>query len=191
MRQRLMTADGFYDNPQYFRKLSQTAEYKNNVSVEEYVTEEAVAKFSFLAQQNLKVLPNSGKFHLSTETTDLKPVSADLYADWIGIVYLNLPSQAQGERAVSFYTHVKTGLENIPNSTEAQLGGWNTIDEVLEGFVDIDGLSEKSWTSWFTVYQKYNRVALWDAKLWHQELKGFGDAINNCRLSQLFYLGNS
>lgn len=186
-----MTADRFYDNPQYFRKLALAAEYRENVSLEQYITEEAVSKFSYLAQQKLAILDGSGKFHLTTDKTDLKPISAEPYVDWIGIVYFNLPSQAEGERALNFYTHVKTGLEAIPNDVEARLGGWNTIDEVVEGFVTIDGLTENCWRSWFTVYQRYNRVVLWDAKLWHQELKGFGDTINNCRLTQLFYLGNS
>lgn len=185
-----MTADSFYDNPQYFRKLAQSAEYQEDVSVEQYVTEEAINKFSYLAQQKLAVLPNSGKFHLTKSNSTLKSVTAEPYADWIGIVYLNLPSQAEGEQALKFYTHTKTGLEAIPSNVEARLGGWNSIEEVMEGFVSIDGLSETCWKSWFTVYQRYNRVALWDAKLWHQELKGFGDTINNCRLTQLFYLGS-
>lgn len=186
-----MTADRFYDNPQYFRKLALAAEYKENVSLEQYITEEAVNKFSYLAQQKLAILDGSGKFHLANANFNVKSVTAEPYADWIGVVYLNLPSQAEGEQALKFYTHIKTGLEAIPNGVEARLGGWNTIDEVVEGFVTIDGLTENCWRSWFTVYQRYNRVVLWDAKLWHQELKGFGDTINNCRLTQLFYLGNS
>jgi hypothetical protein len=190
MRQRVVSTDRFYDDPYSIRKAALTAEYQNSVSVRSFSNDEAMAKFSSIAQSKLELLEDSGKFYQSLASTAIKPISALPFVDWVGVVYLTLPTQAEGHRALSLYSHNKTGLESFPDDVEAHLGGWTNLEEVLEGFVEIDGLQNSCWTDWFTIYQRYNRAVLFDAKLWHRELQGFGDTINNCRLSQLFYLRN-
>jgi|APGre2960657423_1045063.scaffolds.fasta_scaffold25811_1 hypothetical protein len=192
MKQRLVSADRFYDDPYSFRKQALAAEYSGNISTASYLTEEAMAKFSHMAQANLEPVADSlsGHFVKTLADTEIKPVNAIPLADWVGLVYLTLPTQAEGSPALSLYTHKKTGLESVPTDIEFRLGNWTCLDEILEGFVGVDGLNESAWTTWYTLYQRWNRVILFDARCWHQELQGFGDTINNCRLYQLFYLRN-
>jgi hypothetical protein len=192
MRQRLVSADYFYNDPYALRKQALAAEYKDNISVNGLVTDEAIDKLCYIVQSQVELLegfPN-GHFKFTTESTPLGPVSANPQADWIALVYLTLPAQAEGNTALSLYTHRRTNCEGIPSPVEQRLQGWNTAEEMLEGFVLVDGMKEPCWTPWYTAYQRYNRVIVFDAHCWHRELQGFGDAINNCRLTQLFYLRN-
>lgn len=191
MRQRLVTVDRFYDAPYDIRRQALAAEYKDNLSIQSYVTEEAVGKLSYLAQQPVEPILDfpTGKFQ--THTLDHKwSVSANPIADWIAIVYLALPSQIEGNQCLSLYTHVVTQTENIPNQLQQHLQGWTTEEEMYEGFILQDGQRSEAWSPWFTGFGRYNRCIMFDAKLWHAQLTGFGDTINNCRLSQLFFLRN-
>lgn len=192
MQQRLVTVDSFYDSPYDVRKKALSLEYQDRFSSEIYISKEALEKFSYLAQQNVEPIMEfpSGKFQISMESHQSDQISANPIADWIAIIYLTLPAQLEGHQCLSFYTHSKTQAERIPTELEQHLQGWTTAEEMFEGFVLIDGKNPSAWTSWFTGFARYNRCIMFDAKLWHSQLKGFGDTINNCRLSQLFFLRN-
>lgn len=192
MQQRIMTADCFYNNPYSVRKEALTAKYINNVSEEPFFHKEAMEKLCHMVQNNLEILntDNSGKFLCQDKNFSTQNVTAHLSADWVAIVYLSLPNHCQGKTALEICTHKNTGLEYIPTETCALMSGYSCYEEIQEGLLQTDAADPNSWSAWFTVFEKYNRIVIIDAKLWHRQLKGYGDTINNCRLSQLFYLRN-
>jgi hypothetical protein len=193
MRQRIVTVDNFYDTPYQVRKQALSVDYNGGVSVDNYVFKEAVDKLSYIAGgpvAPVEGLP-SGQYRCATQDFPVLSIDAMAGIDWIAVVYLTLPTQAEGEPALSVYRHVKTGSESVPNSTEMRIQGFNNLLEVKDSYVTVDGQNLSVWQAWFTVYQRWNRVVLFDASLWHRELAGFGDTINNCRLSQIFYLRNT
>lgn len=190
MRQRVVSVDHFYDDPYSIRKAALSLEYKDGLSTTSLTNREAIDKFSYLANaqvQPVDFLP-SGHIKQTYITDKLDSIDARPLIDLIGVVYLTLPSQSEGERSVGLFIHNKTGLENIPTDTNMVMQGWSSLEEIHEGFVAVDGHRPECWTAWYTGFQRYNRAILFDAKLWHQHLQGHGDSINNCRLSQLFYL---
>jgi hypothetical protein len=192
MHQRIVTADGFYEDPLTVRTWALSAEYDGNLSKEAPITQSALEKLSYLAHNRVESvgpLP-FGNFSLTTESKPLDPVGALPGVDWVAVVYLNLPNQAEGKTALSLYRHLRLNSERLPDPVEMRIQGWNNLAEVKAGLVDQDGLDNSCWQAWYTVYQRWNRVVLFDPEQWHRELKGFGDTINNCRLSQLFYLRN-
>lgn len=193
MRQRIVTADGFYEDPLAIRTWALSAEYENDFTKENLITQSALEKLSYLAHNRVEpVGPLAfGHVSLTMESKALDPVSALPGVDWVAVVYLNLPNQAEGKTALSLYRHLRLNSERLPNPVEMRVQGWNNLAEVKAGLVDQDGANDSCWQAWYTVYQRWNRVVLFDPEQWHRELKGFGDTINNCRLSQLFYLRNS
>jgi hypothetical protein len=192
MHQRIVSANNFYDNPSVIRAQALSVEYKDNLSIDSFITNESIDKLSYLVNANVEPVEDlpSGHFKQTHKNSKFISIDACPSADWIAVVYLTLPVQAEGESALSLYRHAKNGSEAIPTSTEMTLQGFNNLLEVKESYVGIDGCNLSAWQSWFTVYQRWNRVVLFDACSWHRELEGFGDTINNCRLSQLFYLRN-
>ena len=190
MKQRLVSVDKFYDNPLTVRKLALSTEYTNNISKNSFLTEEAINKFSYILQQDLVCLENSGHFLTAYANTPIDPINALPNVDWVALVYLNFPSQAEGQRSLSLYIHKQLNCETLPNIEEQRVQGWNNLEEMYEGFVALEGQQEELWQTWYTAFLRYNRAIIFDAKLWHRQLQGFGDTINNCRLCQLFYFRN-
>jgi hypothetical protein len=190
MHQRLVSVNNFYNDPGAVRAQALTAEYKDNLSVDSFIYQEAVDKLSFLVNQQVEPVLTSGHFKQSHAGSLTTGVNACPEADWVAVVYLTLPVQAEGECALSLYRHIKNGSEAIPTPVEMKLQGFNNLLEVKASYIDIDGNDLTKWQPWFTAFQRWNRAVLFDARSWHRELEGFGDTINNCRLSQLFYLRN-
>ena len=181
-------ADGFYDDPTAMRKLAIDAEYNGNISTTSYLNKEAVDKFSYMLGSTVDPILVSGHFKKTLVDSQFNGIDACPDADYIAIVYLTLPLQAEGHPALSLYRHLVNGSEKIPDPIEMQMQGFNNLLEVKESYLDIDGQYLDRWQPWFSVFQRWNRVVLFNARCWHRELEGFGDTINNCRLSQLFYL---
>lgn len=190
MHQRLVSVNNFYDDPSIVRARALSAEYKDGVSVNSFIFQEAIDKLSFLVNCPVEPVLTSGHFKQTLAGSSPTTITACPEADWVAVVYLTLPIQAEGEQALSLYRHIKNGSEAIPTPVEMKLQGFNNLLEVKESYIDIDGADLTKWQPWFTAYQRWNRVVLFDARCWHRELEGFGDTINNCRLSQLFYLRN-
>ena len=182
------SANGFYEDPYSVRQQALSAEYKDNLSVESFLTKEAIDKLNYLLNTEVEPVLVSGHFKQTIGNSEFKGIDACPEADYIAIVYLTLPMQSEGDQALSLYRHLKNGSEKIPTPAEMRLQGFNNLLEVKESYLDIDGQHLDRWQPWFTAYQRWNRVVLFNARCWHRELEGFGDTINNCRLSQLFYL---
>jgi len=182
------SANEFYEDPYSIRQQALTAEYNGNISVNSFLNKEAVDKLSYMLNTQVEPVLVSGHFKKTLAGNEFDGIDACSEADYIAIVYLTLPIQAEGEQALSLYRHLKNGSEKIPSAVEMQLQGFNNLLEVKESYLDIDGQYLDRWQPWFTAYQRWNRVVLFNARCWHRELEGFGDSINNCRLSQLFYL---
>lgn len=192
MQQRVMTADRFYSDPYTIRKQALSAEYENNISKESYLNKEALDKICHMVQNNLEVLTTdaSGKFLYQDSNYQNQQIQTHIEADWLAVVNLTLPNHCKDKTSLEICTHVPTGLECLPTEMTAHLMGYTCAEEILEGLLATDSTKQGLWSPWFTVFERYNRIVVLDAKLWHRQLGGYGDAINNCRLLQLFYLRN-
>jgi len=199
MKQKIIIVDNFYDNPFEVYKAAKEAEYEDSCdtnypgrnSVQNYFNEEAHYKIMQLLGREVYSSPDStnGIFRMGKEGEEGKlNVHCDIFDDWAGVLYLNLPVHAQGRKGTSFYIHKQTGLDHTPTKEEMKLHGWTNLWEIKEGFSTIDSKNPNAWEEYMYAPMRYNRLVLFDTKLWHSSGPGFGDSINNCRLVQLFFL---
>ena len=150
MRQRIVTADGFYEDPLAVRTWALSAEYENDFTKENLITQSALEKLSYLAHNRVEsVGPLSfGHVSLTMGSKPLDPVGALPGVDWVAVVYLNLPNQAEGKTALSLYRHLRLNSEKLPDPVEMRVQGWNNLAEVKAGIIDQDGLDDSCWQAW-------------------------------------------
>lgn len=202
MKQKIIVVDNFYENPWELHQSAINAEYETSQdgnypgrnTIRSFFNEEAHKKICQLLGR--KVVPSEetscGCFRSVLEGEKGKlTVHSDSFDDWAAVLYLTLPSQCEGRPGTSFYIHKQTGLDHFPTETEMKLYGWTNLWEVKQGFSTIDSNNPDAWIKYSSVYMKYNRLVLFDTKLWHSTEDGFGDNLNNSRLIQLFFLKNA
>ena len=203
MRQSLIIIDNFYGNPFEVRKIALEAKYpkpaahtypgKNSESA--YYTQEVHEKIKLLTgEPNIRPTKNSGcgYFRISLESdSHEQDIHIDPDSAWGGVLYLNLPHQLQEDSGTKFWRHKKLNIDRCPDSPEkgAQLG-YTNYQEIYESLIYEDGNDRSKWEQWASAPMKYNRLVLFDPKLWHSHGSNFGTDINNGRLVQLFFLEN-
>lgn len=199
MKQKIIIIDDFYENPWEMHNLAINAKYEDKNqgnypglnSEKSFLTEESHKKICQVLGK--KVFPSKqtscGHFRISknNQVGKLK-IHADMFDDWAAVLYLTLPSHCEGKPGTSFYVHKQTGLDHWPNDHEMKFYGWKNMYELKKGFCTVDGNDTNSWYKYSTIFMKYNRMVLFDSKLWHSNEDSFGDNIDNCRIVQLFFL---
>lgn len=98
-------------------------------------------------------------------------------AKFTALIYLNEKEQYQGGSA--FWKHKATQIESQPESG----------DESLFAELRKDGLDEKKWERLSFVKMQFNRLVLFDSKLFHSRYpkQNFGDKTSNARLLKVFF----
>lgn len=204
MRQSIIIADDFYDNPFEVRKIALQENYPipadghtypGRNSEKPHYTTEVHEKLKFLTgQPKLRAADGSacGFFRISLETdTHEQDVHIDPGWDWGGVLFLNLPHQVQEDSGTSFWRHKKLNIDRCPENPEQgrQLGYYD-YQEIYQSLIHEDGNDRSKWERYATAQMKYNRLVLFDPKLWHSHGMNFGSSINSGRLVQLFFLRN-
>lgn len=107
-------------------------------------------------------------------------------SDWTGLVYLNKPEDCQG--GTSFYQHIETGLDSVPNADRIQEMGFENREDFVKKFVSKEGKDLNRWKRIGRVGMKSNRMLLFRAgEMFHAADAYFGNSDTDCRLAQLFF----
>jgi hypothetical protein len=153
MRHRIQIIDNFLDEP---------LTYKN--SKDSNATQEISNKIAHSLQANIKI---------STSSNTPNQIFADYSCDFIAMLYLDFPTECVNKKAISFWMHKETQDEELPNETKLKWLGINSIEEI-ERTYDVSKV--ENWESYMNYFVKYNRVILFDARLFHS----YGDE-SDCR----------
>ncbi len=95
---------------------------------------------------------------------------------WIGIVYLNLPRQCRG--GTSFFTHRPTGICCWPDLYLSKLKQPGFEQRVFRDMARMD-----RWDENLRVSMVFNRLILFDSRMFHQAPCYFGSTLQNGRLT--------
>ena len=120
----------------------------------------------------------SGAYQYTTKN-EKSWVHADQTSNWAGICYLTPNAPLSG--GTGFFKHKETGL------TEAPIKEDSTYDEDLMSKIYKDSQDYDKWKMTDEVSNKYNRLILYRADMFHQSLDYFGDNMHNGRLFQTFF----
>jgi hypothetical protein len=103
-----------------------------------------------------------------------------------GILYLSRAEDCRG--GTDFYRHKPTGLDRVPESTDAICAaGYGDINALVEGVVNTDTLKPARWERSFTAPMRFNRLILFSPWMFHNSAAGFGDRPENGRLVYLMF----
>ena len=153
MKHRIQIIDNFLDEP---------LTYKNAQSLDP--TEEISNKIAHTLQSNIKI---------SSSSNTPNQIFADYSCDYIAVLYLDFPTECVNKKAVSFWLHKETQDEELPNETKMSWLGIKSIEEI-ERTYDVSKM--ENWESYMEYFVKYNRLILFDARLFHS----YGDE-SDCR----------
>ncbi len=107
---------------------------------------------------------------------------------WSGVVYLSKDHPAVD--GTIFWKHRRTGLEEIPRTTEGLAKhGWSTYEE-LKSFLEKDGTDDSLWEKTLTIPYRYNRLVLFRPWLFHSPGRAFGETLRSSRMVQTLFLGH-
>lgn len=89
-------------------------------------------------------------------------------SDYIAVLYLDFPTECLNKTGVSFWLHKETLEEEYPNETKMK---WLGIKSMEEGYK----FDEENYEKYMSYFVKYNRLILFDAKLFYTD----GDESDN------------
>lgn len=184
----ILVIDNFYNNPDSIRNYALKLEFDRKGNFpgyrsSNYLIEEAKEKI-----QNL-LLPSAGKiinwisdpvdsftgsFQICTYT-ERTWIHTDEYNNWAGVLYLT--PDAPISSGTAFYQHKESKIFKIENSE---------IDNVLN--TRDNCFDYTKWEKTDVICNRYNRLVLFRADLYHASLDYFGFLNTNCRLTQVFFL---
>ena len=188
MRVSLITVDNFYSNVDDVRQfaLQQPFDVTGN-----YPGNRTVSFLNESIQETIQdiLLPHAGEItwwggeysgaYQYTTKNDKSWIHADQTSNWAGICYLTPNAPPSG--GTGFFQHKETGIAEAPRKED---GAYDT--EILSK-LGKDSQDYSKWEMIDEVSNKYNRLILYRADMFHQSLKYFGDNISNGRLFQTFF----
>jgi hypothetical protein len=154
MKHKIQIIDNFLDEP---------LTYKNSNSPN--ATEEISNKIAHSLQANIKI--STG------QTLSQDQIFADYSCDYIAMLYLDFPTECVNKKAISFWLHKESQDEELPNETKMKWLGISSIEEI-ERTYDVNKV--ENWERYMEYFVKYNRLILFDARLFHS----YGDE-SDCR----------
>jgi hypothetical protein len=110
------------------------------------------------------------QFQLTT-TGDKSWIHYDESTNYAGVLYLT-PGAPPGS-GTSFFRHLQTGRDRYPGTDEV-----NFMKE---------GGDEANWEETDRIGNKYNRLVLYDSKMFHRSSAYFGNSPQDGRLFQVFF----
>lgn len=191
----VLAIDGFYTNPKAVRELAlgldfnPSGHHKGKRTVEKYIVEGTHEKIEQILGKkihNWSSQPYNGVFQYCTPADPIVyHYDSQRYA---GVVFLtpNPPPKS----GTSFYRHKKeTWLTKDP----AEYSGWDSklqldmFHDMVMGTDHDDYLDGTKWEEVDRIGNKFNRFAMWDAKLIHSATTYFGKSKENGRLFHMFF----
>lgn len=203
MRTNLVIIDDFYDHPDIVRDYALSLEYPEPHEGYTYpgrnskggiYNGEIHARIENRLGEKLKYpssIYEAGYFRYSPETSGFQQdIHVDPIWDVGGVLYLN--EHADPESGTSFWYHNELKIERVPtNPKEGAKYGFDTYEDIRKNIIYGDGLDRSKWTRYAFAPYKFNRLVLFDSKLWHSHGNNFGSTKEDSRLVQLFFFSIS
>ena len=177
MNQKIIVVDDFYDVAHMYHK-------SFSEKVKEIPPQELPDKISHILGNPIRI---NEVFNVVDDQDITNPITANLNCDWIGVVYLTMPSDCIMKQGICFYTHILTRMDSFPNDSAMQIHGWQTMEDLQRTF-DIDNPDQ--WNEYTNLFVRYNRMVLFRANLWHSYGTGFGTELNNSMMYQKILIRN-
>ncbi|NYV73720.1 DUF6445 family protein [Streptomyces sp. UH6] len=194
----LLIVDGFYQDPDRVRDLALAAEYRDFgeaanfpglESVKAFASEGHARRLAEIVGGPIHHDPRRwvfGKFRVATRSDSGRTRVHLDFVDWTAVVYLTPPEQARG--GLSFYRHLPTGLDRVPEDGTLDDFGCRTKEEFDQRYVLRDTGREDRWEAIHHVDLAYNRCVIFKGgRLFHGITELFGDAPGEGRLTQNFF----
>lgn len=191
----VLAVDGFYTNPMAVRELALGLDFnpsgyhKGKRTVNKYIVEGTREKIEQMLGKkihNWSSQPYNGVFQYCTPADPIVyHYDSQRYA---GVVFLT--PNAPPESGTSFFRHKReTWLMKDP----AEYTGWDSklqldmFHDKVMGTEHDDYLDGTKWEEVDRIGNKFNRFAMWDAKLIHSATTYFGKSKENGRLFHMFF----
>jgi hypothetical protein len=94
---------------------------------------------------------------------------------WAGVCYLSLPPACSGRHGVVFYRHKETGATSFAGAGPEQMAMFRR-----------DGSDPEKWEPLQAVPMAFNRMVLYNGRFFHAASPGFGRAVADGHLTQVF-----
>jgi hypothetical protein len=198
MKEKIIVVDDFYSNPDLIRALALKTDYNSGarynypgfLSKKRFVNPQIMKEtFEKIVGKNIEVkLETFGSFRtMTSKTGTFLNVHVDP-ADWAALIFLtpNAPLDA----GLGIYRHRKTGRVSPPTDKEARKLGFEDAQEYEGEIVHVhrDKSSVNNWELVTYVSPLYNRLVLIRGNcLYHAGIKGFGEDIEDARLTHNFF----
>jgi hypothetical protein len=121
---------------------------------------------------------STGAFQYTTEEHH-SWIHTDGAVQWAGVLYLT--PNAPISSGTGFYKHKKTGLEKFVHLTQ------NPTEKDLKHPYLTDYKDITKWELTDVVSNKFNRLILYDATMFHKSMDYFGKGLHDGRLFQVFF----
>lgn len=191
----ILAIDDFYTNPMAVREMAlgldfnPSGNHKGKRTVAKYIVEGTREKIEQILGKkifNWSSQPYNGVFQYCTPADPIVyHYDSQRYA---GVVFLT--PNAPPESGTSFFRHkTETWLTKDP----AEYTGWtsklqlNQFHDKVMGTEHDDFLDRTKWEEIDRIGNKFNRFAMWDAKLIHSATTYFGKSKENGRLFHMFF----
>jgi hypothetical protein len=191
----VLAIDNFYTDPMAVRELALGLDFnpsgyhKGKRTVEKYIVEGTREKIEQILGKkihNWSSQPYNGVFQYCTPADPIVyHYDSQRYA---GVVFLT--PTAPPESGTSFYRHKK---ESWLMKDPAEYSGWSSklqldmFHDMVMGTDHDDYLDGTKWEEVDRIGNKFNRFAMWDAKLIHSATTYFGKSKENGRLFHMFF----
>jgi hypothetical protein len=195
-----LITDDFYENPDSLRDLALGLEFSSRArnfpgqrSTRTLIPTEAKKAFSSILKIKIDSpenrIPYNGCFQLMCARDFEKAyVHVDSSANWAAIVYLSKKIVPEG--GTRFYEHKLTGLKRYPDLKDLSktAESLDLTGEELAFLLREDRKKKSKWREIDRIGFVYNRFVLYDAQLFHQNGKTWGNSISNGRLTHNFFV---
>lgn len=185
----LIVVDDFLDHPKAARRMGLEAKYQllgkglryRNAEVPAPLTEELTEKALGIIGHKYRRRRDDIAFrhYLKRDERANRANGSWVHFDrfrWIGIVYLNLPHQCRG--GTSFFTHKPTGIYRWPDLYRYKQKQPGFEQQIFQDMGLMD-----PWEENLRVSMIFNRLILFDSRMFHQAPFYFGTTIKTARLT--------
>jgi hypothetical protein len=180
MKLNIISIHGFYDNPYEIRDIALNMDYTVTGNFPghrtiSYLNDSIKNKIEqIMYPYGGKITTFNDKYNGAFQITyswDKSWIHSDTHNTWAAVCYLtpNAPPSA----GTGFFKHRETGLTKPT--------------DVIDKKIESEGQENFKWDMVQTVSNEFNKIIIYDSKLYHSSLDYFGDTLQNGRLFQVFF----
>jgi hypothetical protein len=194
MRKVITVIDDFYDNPEQIREEALKAQYLDSGtypgkdSRHNNFTPEMINKFAQIMGMPIIPVKHTGNYRLSLEgDTAKRHIHIDEENGYIASICLAKSEDVKG--GLAMWKHKETGIEYVESDRASFISRTDMDPAYVEGVVVRQhGSDESMWDQVCLIPYRFNRCIIIDGRFFHSPWpQGFGDSVENGRLSQHFF----